>query len=282
MNILITQFKSTTDNWWLEEITSIDEILQFVYSYKWFEHLNTAVLILFFVYSFGLIKLTAVSEEDGFNKDYVIHFGSKNSLRNSTEIIWILSGIAALYGTIAVGMFLSYTIRPSFLTRFIFPICDAVYLIFGYCLSKLNFKRIWAFVFIIIFLTVSIPEFIETYKEDRELERESAESIETVKPDKDAFMLTDSTHINWMLFDYYYPDNEHGCEKDPLKITDREDSDIWLIWSSSLDEYIEQFNSNGYNVEKVHEGRFPNGEYCHYYHIVKNDNSQESSVGEEK
>lgn len=130
---LLGAFTRTSDNWWLQEPPSLEDLIVFVFDYNLLFIAFLVVICAFFV---------------KFKKNSTL---KKSSSENSTSIIsletiWIASGLLALIGTIAVGYGLSYAVRPFFLERYLFPLAPVVFLIFAYCLAKLKLSKVICFV----------------------------------------------------------------------------------------------------------------------------------------
>ena len=137
----------------------------------------------------------------------------------SRELSWILSGVMAFVGTAIVGMGVSRVVRPLFLIRYIYPASLIAYMVMGHCLSKLNFRRLYAVLLCVAILWMNVPVLLGTCRSERELNRETTKFMQMVSPEKDARICTNVLDINWTLADYYYPGIAHSyCKRQILRL----------------------------------------------------------------
>ena len=60
----------------------------------------------------------------------------------SEELIWVIAGLCSIFGTCVVGLILSYTIRPFFVLRYLYPTVPVAYMLLIYCTRKMKLKKI--------------------------------------------------------------------------------------------------------------------------------------------
>ena len=151
LGVLLKSLVSTAGEWWLKEIPKLSECLLY-----FFESWYLAGL-------FGLIVAAylfiSVRQRKGKEEKTLI----------SPDSLWVLAGLASLAGTAAVGLVLSYAVRPFFVIRYLYPLTPVVFLILGFCLSKLDRSVIEAAsdlgadnfqTFIKIILPLSVPGIV--------------------------------------------------------------------------------------------------------------------------
>ena len=187
---LLGAFLRTSDNWWLGSIPDLDTLLLFVFDYK----------ILFAVFIFAVVSYFFKSSKK-FKQNFVNHF-------------WIFCGILSFVSTIAVGYILSYTIRPFFLERYLFPLAPVMFLIFGYCVSKLNYSSFICFVILALYVCFRAPTYYSDFNLKNFKNIHTNTFLYFVKPDQNATIFTDDNHLAWSLISYYYPHCKSVFESD--------------------------------------------------------------------
>ena len=71
----------------------------------------------------------------------------------------------------------------------------------------------------------------------------------------------------------HYSNNSGGYKPDAIENLDKDYNEILLLWTQKLDETsLENVNKQGYDYEKIYEGRFANGAYYYAYKLDKVDN----------
>lgn len=186
---------------------------------------------------------------------------------------WIIAGQFALFGTIAIGIIASNVIRPVFVVRYLFPATVIAWLVFAACLSKIKFKNIIALILTVILVIECAPALINTYKAENSY-KSQIESIleETEEIDDESFLVTNISHLNWTVLEYYYPDADQAGDIS-LDITEIEDWDfedeMWLFWSYAFDEEtLEIIEDAGYEAEYVTQGSMSSSYYVYIYHLT--------------
>ena len=164
---------------------------------------------------------------------FTVSLGERLSV--SRELSWILSGVMAFVGTAIVGMGVSRVVRPLFLIRYIYPASLIAYMVMGHCLSKLNFRRLYAVLLCVAILWMNVPVLLGTCRSERELNRETTKFMQMVSPEKDARICTNVLDINWTLADYYYPGIAHSYYDTPTAI-EADEKTFWLIWRDKLSD----------------------------------------------
>lgn len=267
--ILLKAFERTAKNWWLKDIPSISNCLKFIFSYNWLSAIFVIFTLIFFLYQIKGFYVTT-SNNQNFLIKFDFHVGIPKKITFSNEFIWIFAGIFSIFGTIAIGLTLSHLIRPFLVTRYLFPVSAMAYLILGYCISNLKYKRIWTILLIIAFLASAVPNYLKTYKNERALNKSTIEFLNKVSPSKNAVIYTNNSHLGWTLLEYYYPEAK-GFYKpkafENLNITNHE---ILFFWTKEFDEkIIQSINKQKYSCKQIHIGRFANGAKYYVYKLTK-------------
>lgn len=272
LGILLQSFKRTSNSWWSDTIPSFVSCISYIFDYKWLFVAFIIVIIIFIMYQMEIVNFRITN--NGFMVDNIdISINISEKLSFNGEILWMLSGVISIFGTMAVGLVLSYAIRPLFLERYLFPVSIMAYLILGFCISKMQLRKVWAMLLIILILWSNVPYFVNNYKYENSLNRETSAFLTAVNPSSSDIIYTDNSHLGWTLLPYYYSNNSGGYKPDAIENLDQDYNEILLLWTQELDETsLENVNKQGYDYEKIYEGRFANGAYYYAYKLDKVDN----------
>lgn len=221
------------------------------------------VILLFCLYQTNILKLKVSSENAIREKiDFYIDL-EKPELTG--ELYWVLSGLVSIAGTIAVGLALSYLVRPFLVLRYLFPLTGIAYLMIGVCITKLKFPRVWGIILVLLVLWTHIPGYINTVKWEKSFNTGTSNYLANVQPAVDEKIITNNGHFNWTLSNYYYPENAHECNSEAITNLDTEDDTVWLFWTDELDDSaIRSIRKQHYSVEKIYESNFANTYYRAY------------------
>lgn len=267
--ILLKAFERTAKNWWLKDIPSISNCLKFIFSYNWLSAIFVIFTLIFFLYQIKGFYVTT-SNNQNFLIKFDFHVGIPKKITFSNEFIWIFAGIFSIFGTIAIGLTLSHLIRPFLVTRYLFPVSAMAYLILGYCISNLKYKRIWTILLIIAFLASAVPNYLKTYKNERALNKSTIEFLNKVSPSKNAVIYTNNSHLGGALLKHYYPENKGSYKPKAFEKLDTSKTEIWFFWTKEFDDkIIQSINRQKYSCKQIHFGRFANGFKYYAYKLKK-------------
>lgn len=268
LSVLLRSFMRTARHWWLDSIPSIKECVLFVFDDMRVYMIFVVAVSIYILYQTGLLTIK-INRGQPIIKwiDIKIRLGRWDSISN--EAIWILAGLASVFGTLSVGLSLSYVVRPFLVLRYLFSVVPVAYLILGICLSRMHLKSVWTVVTLVLTLCVSFPGYINTYRDEKALDMATAKVLDIVVPGPDAMVCTNDTHLSWTLLEYYYPDTPRGYAQDATEILDGEYDEIWLFWKDGLDSGVKcAIAMQGFYYDEVYEGQFANGVY-HIYKLCK-------------
>lgn len=274
--ILIRAFERTAEDWWLSSLPTVWGIIIFLFDYKWMVFIFIFSVIAYVLYKIQVIAISYDCSKQ-FKERVDIVLSTPTFCENeSHDLFWIISGLASIVGTIAVGIILSYVIRPFFVTRYIFPLSAVAYLIFGYSISRLKLKRILGGCVLFGVLLANTPIYINTYLDEKALNHESERFIHSVQPSDDAVIYVDSGNLRWVTLDYYYPKNKHIYAPDILshiKEIFYDSSEAWLFWSYEIGEEVQNdLQRQGYELDRVYAGRMNDNAYYTIYKVKMKEN----------
>lgn len=267
--VLIRSFERTANNWWLKYIPSMTESVKYLFDYGWLSVIFILVVLLFSFYQLKIFNLQYDENKNFLERfNFYITFPKKLSLTD--ELIWVYTGLFSMFGTIIVGLGLSYFIRPFFVLRYLFPVSAVAYLIMGFCLSHLKTYRFWCSILLVIVLSFNLPIYLKTYKNEVAVDRSTTIFLKNVHPKEKIYIFSNNYLMSLRLIAYYYPKNKEGYQTDVSKIIDTMHSEIWLFWSKELEkDEIKVINAKNYSLDKIYAGRFADGVNYHVYMLQK-------------
>lgn len=267
--ILVKSFARTANNWWLESIPTIMGCYYFLLDYKWMIVGVLVCLALFVIYQIKFLNISI--SNSGMLKDRLnINIHMPEKLEISDELYWVISGVVSICGMVAVGLGLSYMIRPFFVTRYMFSVSAMLYLIIGFCVSRMKFRNLWSLVLVLAILWSNVPAYAQKYNADYKLNNDTNKFLQAVTPDSSVELVTNNSHLGWTLLCYYYPENVSKYDENAPMQLDTSYEDIWLIWQGELDEAAEaSIREQNYACTKTYEGAFANGAYYRVYQLQR-------------
>ena len=152
-----------------------------------------------------------------------------------------------MVGTAAVGLILSYAVRPFFVLRYLYPLTPVVFLILSFCLSRLDRTKVLCFVLTAVLVVSLWPGYIHIRDDYKYQDMCTKEFLEKFQPSEDSVIYMEGMAD----FYYYFPDIP---ERTNWIIEDADTSydEIWYI--REIDD--EPDDIPGYNKELVANGLF--------------------------
>lgn len=201
--VLIQAFGRTADSWWLGSIPTIGECIVFLFGGKRFFYFAFIIAVTYIIKKYNIFNIRV---NDGTNK--VINIGRIKLITNHQELIWLLGGVLSIIGTIGVGLALSYTIRPFFVTRYLFQLVPVVWLMVGVCISKLKHQKCIIVLLVAYMFYSFMPNYVTTYFIEKEYEEELNDMIDSLGMVENDLIVTDVYHLYWVVGEYYFPETE--------------------------------------------------------------------------
>lgn len=237
LGVLLKSLVSTAGEWWLQEIPKPSECLRYFFE-SWY--LTGLFVLTVAVYLFVSARRRKQAEEE---KPLI-----------SSDTLWVLAGLASLAGTAAVGLALSYAVRPFFVIRYLYPLTPVVFLILGFCLSKLDRSKLLCFVLTAGIVVWIWPTYLHIRDDYKYQDMCTKEFLEIVQPGNNAVFYMEGMAD----FYYYFPDIP---EKTRWKLENADTSydEIWYFKETKG----EPEDIPGYRKEMVTKGLFT-GWYYYY------------------
>lgn len=246
--VLLTTFRRTTEDYWMTKTPTLRQCLEFLFD----SGSGTAIYfcLLLFVTAVGM----ALTRETGLAR----RPDEKKAVGLNGTSLWILTGLAAVFGTMAVGLAVSALIRPMFATKYLYPAAVIVWLLFGVCLSRMRWGTLLSVLLAAVVVAVGVPDYqdkVESAKEQNERYRQVLAGMADLTPADG--ILTDMYYLEWTSLEYYFPENEHDDfdRSEPPEL--EEGRTYWLLLSGDLDEGLESWlAAEGRTAREVcHDGR---------------------------
>lgn len=266
---MIASFSKVANGFWMTSIPSIQEgLLYFFDSNKIWYSWGMLGLSFFLVFIFVLLDKKVISiKKSGGKTDIQLSVPTE---RMSDVSFWLLWGIIAALGTLALGELISVLIRPVFITKYLYPVVVVIWMVLSVSISRLtSLKRIMVPLVIIITFSVCMPQYSKTYKSEKsgnEACMATVKYMNEVIKDKDV-MLTDDGHLAWTVLPYYMPEVAY---KEISADFSEFDANItyWLVWTKDIsEEEAEWLNEYGYTVTEVYHAGNLGGSSVHLYQM---------------
>lgn len=247
---LLTSFKNTTEEYWIEEVASLwDGLLwEFCTKYEWF---SAAMVFLWL----GL----------------AIYFVIKNIKSDKEASVWMLIGMSVVIGTILVGIIVSVALRPMYLVRYSYPSAIICWIMLGICISKSRYRISLCTLTIALLFMCSAKYYVGLINHDRWENKRTAETIDVIEDnvDSNTFIYTELNHLEWTILDYYIPGVPHDYILGVDEIDNDTHSDVLLIVEDELNQSDLDLVSQGYrDVSCIIEQGVLGTETLYIYHLV--------------
>ena len=201
-----------------------------------------------------------------------IYLKIKSDIEISKDVIWILAGLISVFGTILVGIIVSNLLRPVFLTRYLFPVANIAWLLCGFVISKIKFKKILMLAMIILICNQCYADCKETIVGEDWLDVLIDETLEkTADIDEGDILLTNCEHIAWTVGECYYPEAE-VVFIDWENITGLEEGiEYWMIsWFAIRNEEQERLGAEGVDIQEIIAPGHMNTHEVYIYKFLQN------------
>lgn len=232
LGVLVKSFVSTAGDWWLKEIPKAWECFLYYFGSWYLAGLFVLVVVIY-------LFVSARRKKRGTEESAAVAV--------SPDVLWILAGLASMVGTAAVGLILSYAVRPFFVLRYLYPLTPVVFLILGFCLSRLDRTRVLCFVLTAVLVVYLWPGYIHIRDDYKYQDMRTTAFLEKIHPGENAIFYMEGMAD----FYYYFPDIEERTDW----LLDNADTSYDEIWFFKESEGEPQ-DIPGYTKELVTEGEF--------------------------
>lgn len=167
--------------------------------------------------------------------------------------VMIVIAILVVAGMITFGTVYSYSVRPIFLLRYLYPLVGMVWLTLGISFSKSNKSRILTGLFAIIILVGFLPGLIKSYNLDKSEAIQTNETLQFLNEnmkDEDK-LVSNLDQLTWRIFDYYLEGTKYyrldELDWSSIKKSDR----VFLYYSGEIDsELVDNLEKDNFQFVK--------------------------------
>ena len=224
------------------DLVSLRECVEFIFFSKYsllLLGLFFVAILLWFLYEHKIVSL-----EPGDDGKKVIKIQLFRAIQLKSEWFWVISGILAVFGTIALAQIFSHVFYPIICLRYLYVSYVVIWLLMGIAVSKLQFSRVWTTMLILMLLITCYPSFLYVTKDELRNSERLEVTLELTQPEMDEndFIYTDIGHFEWTVATSYYPNTPHnifgaGWGLKALPELDSE-TQYWLFLSQPVSEDI--------------------------------------------
>lgn len=266
---LLASFQRTASSWWLTSVPSARECYKFIFDSRWLRITFIGIIAIYFIRQVTVFQIKRDTSQKTLDQfDVKLTFVLPTMIPN--DVIWIFAGLLSFAGTVGFGLIASKLIRPLMVLRYIFPVAPVLYLVLGYCISKLPLRRTIAVLVMAGVLHSGFSAYANTFQYEKStLDAETTRCLQEVVPTDNTLLFTNNSHLNWTLLEYYYPQNRHFALNEPLDcLNDVKHSNVILFWDGEINEdTLNTIRVQGYVYKQLFEGHFANGAYYHVYKL---------------
>lgn len=191
------------------ELVSWIDCFEFIFHSKYSMFLLAlffAVLLVRLVYVFGMAGIR--ESKDG--KKLLLLSLDLHNMHLDMEWIWMISGVIAVFGTIAISELISTIAYPIIVLRYLYPSFIIIWLLFAINISRCKLGSLLTALLVIFIFISCYPEYLNTIKGEHERNRALESTLAAVSEiDKNDFIYTDIVHLAWTIADVYFPDSPH-------------------------------------------------------------------------
>jgi len=269
MLFFIETFKRGTASFWITEIINYKQMMEY-----FFESGFSKILVLLFIV-LGIFMIWDIYKKG--------HQDEKFSLRRylqniDTKSLWVLSGVLAIVGTIAVLIVVSLIYRPLATPKHLFPLVAIVWLLFAIFIDYIDFKSIKRYVPALIVVAIAVIGFSNLVLAVNE-ENSKWDSTQNILNHTDdwesgGIIITDIEPFRYNdgrgVLQYYYPGSTAYYDPD-LKIPTLDpNTEYWIFSHEEITEKtVSELAEQGYKADFRAGGSFAKTYWANAYKVVK-------------
>lgn len=241
MRILIRTFQTRSKDFWIQDIPSLKNCAAYLFQMAGGGMSLSVVFILsmaaVLLYETGILEINAVEHK---NISISLHI---RKIRMTDFSTWLTAGAVSILGTIMTGVLVSAVFRPLFILRYLYPVSIVAWLMLAVCIARLRYRVFYAIGIVVFILNFALPEYRAVYVKEKAESADLEVVLEATKSQigKDDMILTNISHFQFTLSDYYYPGITHQMIS--LDSFDEMEGGIqyWLfLEEGSLEAVVEQ------------------------------------------
>lgn len=251
---LVKAVMRNSKGYWIDSAPSILGCLQQLFKAK-----TIISIMIFAVFVFSIAAALAyesgLAKTENSGKEWFITIDfSKHKI--TPAALWIIGGLISILGTIFAGELVSAIFRPMFIVRYLVPVSVVAWLLTGVGISKCRLKYLYTAIVVGLMLIFGGHKFIWQCNYEKELNDRLAYTLEQTADDiqQDDMIITNVSHINWTISDYYYPGVKHELIDMSAEPDLDENTDYWLICDHVVTQEEELlYTQKGYALNMIVE-----------------------------
>lgn len=252
--IMLQSMLKRVGSYWISTIPTLEESIKYIFSDQfpfWIWILIVILMVIVLFYETGILKIS-----DKHEKRYSIRLDIA-SARCSSILVWIFAGVLSVFGTVGFGIIISKLVRPFYTLRYIYPVSIIAWLLLGIMVSRLKGKKLYVIIFVLLMLSIFIPDYRKTYTNEKNMNTKLETTLEsTTEIAVEDVILTNQSHIEWTIAECYYP----GVETSIITLGDipvlEQNTTYWLIigGKQELEETFMQIEEQGFAYKQIVDG----------------------------
>ncbi len=250
--ILLEAMLKRVGNYWIKNIPTLKSSLGYLFAL----HFDKAILLWLLLGLILLREMRIYELERTENGKYRVLFFSNKAIE-SDILLWKLTGLVSIFGTIGCALFISKNLQPFYTLRYIYPLSVVLWLILGQSLARIKWKGIITSLLVIAILFVSVPAYVATYTNAKNANVKLQITLHATKEamNKDDIILTNHYHINWTIARYYYPGKKSQLVELNKLPELKSNTSYWLIVSGKqkMDKAFRQIQEQGFSWKLIVE-----------------------------
>lgn len=237
---------------------SWNQCVQYIFysQYSWYLLLGFFIaVIVWFFYQNKILKFEIIEK-----KRLKISVKFPVEIRLTDEWMWVISGIFAVFGTIAAAQLISHILYPIITLRYLYISYIVIWLLIGVVVSKLNLAKVWTVILVSLVIVSGYPSLTNSIQTELENNSRLEKTLELTQNEikNDDFIYTDIVHFAWTVSSVYYPDTPNSLFGHvewwgPEDLSDLDSkTQYWLFMSAPItDSIIANLSEQGKAAELI-------------------------------
>lgn len=184
------------------------------------------------------------------------------------ELLWMLSGAAAVFGEIAAARLFEILVYPILTERYLYPSFVVIWLLFGVAIGKCHYRRVLTLCLSVFLVVTGLPFYFQTVKEERRDYRDQTQTLAaTAQIGEGDQILTDVPLLIYHAIPLYYPGAASSEQGGDVIVVP--EGCNWLFLKEELPEgFVGQMAEQGYAAQAVVENGYVGGSRVWIYKLV--------------
>jgi hypothetical protein len=234
--VFIPIFLKVSRGFWIAEIPSVKDLLEFPFGIK-------AEILVWLV----LLILCVMN---------AVRYWKDNLQTKWIKLGYAAAGLSSFALTALIGYAVCYLICPLFLLRYLFSACYVLYFCIALLCRNVPGTKLFALFFTAFALFFMLPLDIASLKEEKALNDDLLSLLEQTEPliDEETTLYSSLSHFSWSIQPYYYPNAKDYLTYTPEELvqSDLRSGDLlYLYFNQNYEEYQEQLAQKGFTLIPV-------------------------------